>query len=70
MYKVLTDFAGQGRRENSRSPGQNYIWGPYDVIILLLKTGGLYCKALRNPSNGPFMTYTRLNFDGALLNLN
>ena len=24
----------QGRRENSRGPGQNYIWGPYDVIII------------------------------------
>ena len=23
----------QGRRENSRGPGQNYILGPYDVII-------------------------------------
>ena len=23
----------QGRRENSRGPGQNYIWGPYDVVI-------------------------------------
>ena len=24
----------QGRRENSRGPGQNFIRGPYDVIIL------------------------------------
>ena len=23
----------QGRRENSRGPGQNFIRGPYDVII-------------------------------------
>ena len=24
---------GQGRRENLRGPGLNYIWGPYDFII-------------------------------------
>ena len=23
----------QGRQENSRGSGQNYIWGTYDVII-------------------------------------
>ena len=44
---VFTCDSTQGRRENSRGPGQNFIWGSYDVIILRqkrLKTGGKYCR--------------------------
>ena len=29
----LSNSSEQGRRENSRRPGQNYNWGPYDVVI-------------------------------------
>ena len=46
-------FTNQGRRENSRGPGQNYV-GPYDVIIFKqrLKTGGQCSEALSMPLNG------------------
>jgi hypothetical protein len=26
-------YSMQGRRENSRGPGENFLWGPYDVIF-------------------------------------
>ena len=29
----LISYFDQGRREYSRGPGQNFIRGPYDVII-------------------------------------
>ena len=31
-YEIFINYT-QGRRENSRGPGQNFIRGPYDVII-------------------------------------
>ena len=33
-YDLQRDSREQSRRENSRGPGQNYIWDPYNVIIL------------------------------------
>ena len=33
QMSVFINSNSQGRRENSRGPGQNFIRGPYDVII-------------------------------------
>ena len=46
---MVTSF--QGRRENSRGPGQNYTWDPCDVIIFKqerLKTGGPVLPSVEN----------------------
>ena len=68
-FEIFYIIGIQGRRENSQGPGQNYIWGPYDIIFKQqAKNRWAVSRALRILLSEAFNTLQAPDFHGTLLN--